>query len=737
MYADYIYDGSNYVENNNHNKKKKIINYILIGLIVIALILLIIVIVFPKKEDKPDKNEEIDTEEKLDIDSSVKEIVFKEKIVTLKEKETSKLEVTVIPNNYDSKLTWSSENDNIIVDANGGIVAIKAGSSIVTVKSSNGISATCLVVVEKQAAEVKKIKLNLTNKELVVKENFQLTATSDNGDKVSNITWQSSNPLVASVVNGKVIALKSGSTDIIAVTNDGQKAICKVTVKEEPKPEEVLATGISLNITNAIVKSGDVVSINATITPNNTTNKKITWTSSDNNLATVVNGKVTALKEGVVIITAKTSNSKAATCIITIDNTVEVNSLSLDKKSISLYEGDKTKLNVIVNPSNATNKNVTWFSSTPSIATVDSNGNIVAKGVGTTTITVRSNNNKTATCTVKVNKYAINLKTFEQRNKAVLYYYNESNKDIRGTYKKQGCNDKSNLCDTPNIYIPNVANNVKLYIYNESNHTKTYLKTINKNMAQYNMIPNVIYYLEDENNPNNNEYIKLLGSLRMIKVDGTRNVRDIGGFVANGGTIKYGKLFRGADPNHSGIDSATTKIFQNLNIDIIYDLREKRSFNKVKKYLTAFTKMNSDTGYYLNTKVSNTRKSVSQIMEQVVNKKVVYFHCAIGTDRTGTVAYLLEGILGVPLETRLDDYELSYFYKHVDKTNRNGSTIISLYKKIKKYDGNNDQEKFINWFLSDSSNKQADLNLINNFRKEIIDGNPTLFKLQNNKCTPA
>ena len=114
----------------------------------------------------------------------------------------------------------------------------------------------------------------------------------------------------------------------------------------------------------------------------------------------------------------------------------------------------------------------------------------------------------------------------------------------------------------------------------------------------------------------------------------------------------------------------------------------------------------------------------------------VFFHCAVGTDRTGTVAYLIEGILGVPLGERLDDYELSYFYR---ETSGHGSTRKkvrdgSLYKKVNQYSSNSkEQEKFMNWYLDGLSNKESELTLINNFRKAMINGNPTIYTLSNGK----
>ena len=78
-------------------------------------------------------------------------------------------------------------------------------------------------------------------------------------------------------------------------------------------------------------------------------------------------------------------------------------------------------------------------------------------------------------------------------------------------------------------------------------------------------------------------------------------------------------------------------------------------------------------------------------MESIVNKnESILFHCAVGTDRTGTVAYLVEGILGVSNNQRFDDFELSYFYREESGnglTRTSNGTIKALYDRIDKFEG--------------------------------------------------
>ena len=184
---------------------------------------------------------------------------------------------------------------------------------------------------------------------------------------------------------------------------------------EKPLQDTIKVEGVSLNVTSVELTEGDQTTLTATINPSNATNKNVTWTSSDNNVATVANGKVTAVKAGTATITVKTEDgNKTATCTVTVTaQTYPVESVTLDKTSVELTEGDEVTLTATVNPANATNKNVTWTSSDNAVATV-ANGKVTAVKAGTATITVTTEDgNKTATCTVTVTAQSVDTEEDE------------------------------------------------------------------------------------------------------------------------------------------------------------------------------------------------------------------------------------------------------------------------------------------------------------------------------------
>ena len=136
----------------------------------------------------------------------------------------------------------------------------------------------------------------------------------------------------------------------------------------------------------------------------------MTWTSSNTSVATVSEGTVKALKTGTATIKVTTTDGgKTAECKVTVNaKVVSVESVKLNKSTLTLTEGDIEKLTATVYPDDATNKNVTWASSNTSVATVN-NGTVNALSAGTTTIKVITTDGaKTAACQVTVKRKDFN-----------------------------------------------------------------------------------------------------------------------------------------------------------------------------------------------------------------------------------------------------------------------------------------------------------------------------------------
>ena len=222
-------------------------------------------------------------------------------------------------------------------------------------------------------------------------------ATYDAGNNVQNAKELESPSSIEVPANGKV--------EITARSSNATFGGLYEFFSDEDLTVHV--TGVVLSNNSLTLAKGKQSMLSATVTPDDATNKAITWTSSNTSVATVAQtGKVTAKAAGTATITATTADGGfTATCDVTVtdgSSTVAVTGVTLNKTSANLTVGNTETLTATVSPSNATNKNVTWTSSNTSVATV-ANGVVTAKAVGTATITVKTaDGNKTATCAVTV-----------------------------------------------------------------------------------------------------------------------------------------------------------------------------------------------------------------------------------------------------------------------------------------------------------------------------------------------
>ena len=183
---------------------------------------------------------------------------------------------------------------------------------------------------------------------------------------------------------------------------------CFVSCKKEPV--EIFATKVTLNKTAIEIPVGQTALLSARVFPENTTNKTIVWSSSDASVVNVEDGLVSALKVGEAEIKA-TCGNKYAKCVVKVIP-IEVKSITLDRSTVSLKVGQSVTLTATVNPSDATNKTVTWTSSNPSVATVE-NGIVKAIKVGSSTITAKAGD-KTATCAITVDATPVTSITLDR-----------------------------------------------------------------------------------------------------------------------------------------------------------------------------------------------------------------------------------------------------------------------------------------------------------------------------------
>ncbi|MBR0441631.1 MAG: Ig-like domain-containing protein, partial [Firmicutes bacterium] len=194
--------------------------------------------------------------------------------------------------------------------------------------------------------------------------------------------------------------------DYIALLTD-----CGLTFAEDRWVIEryVELNGITLDPEEVELETEDVIALAVFFDPEDATEKDVVWSSSDEEVATVdENGVVTAVAPGTAQITAQSAADEdiKAVCAVTVKaKTIAVTGVSVDPAEVSLKVGKTKELTAVLEPENATNKNVTWSSSDEEVATVDENGKVTAVAAGTAEITVKTEDGEfTAVCTVKVTK---------------------------------------------------------------------------------------------------------------------------------------------------------------------------------------------------------------------------------------------------------------------------------------------------------------------------------------------
>ena len=164
---------------------------------------------------------------------------------------------------------------------------------------------------------------------------------------------------------------------------------CKKNV--EPEPHKVIVTSVSVKPSSLSLKVGETAQLTATVTPVNADNDNVNWSSSDNSVATVADGLVTAVKEGSATITVTTiDGGKTATCAVTVStDVVPVTGIKLNMETADLEEGKTLQLEAILEPANTTERNVSWKSSNTEVATVSENGLVTGVSAGEATITAK------------------------------------------------------------------------------------------------------------------------------------------------------------------------------------------------------------------------------------------------------------------------------------------------------------------------------------------------------------
>lgn len=245
--------------------------------------------------------------------------------------------------------------------------------------------------------------ISLSENEIVIESGYTYTLYTNikpQSAEFKKVIWSSSDDDVATVnSNGVIKGISEGTAVIIAEDETGNcMDACVVEVKNP-----TLVNKIELDKSQISIVEGESETITAAISPSNATNSNIVWSSSDESVATVSNGVVTAVSAGSAEIKVSSEDGNAiATCNVNVEKKYALEKISFESSKLMIDAGSTANIKVLYTPENATYKNVTWKSSKPAVATVE-NGTVKGISAGTSVITATSEDGGfKATCIVTV-----------------------------------------------------------------------------------------------------------------------------------------------------------------------------------------------------------------------------------------------------------------------------------------------------------------------------------------------
>lgn len=328
---------------------------------------------------------------------------------TLEEGQSFQLTATVLPENADDKsIRWASDNPSVAtVDSNGLVVAVKAGTANIT---ANNVVASepCVITVTPPVIHVTGITLNESSINQVKGDTKQLEAYIVPTNATNKtVNWSSSDTSIATVdSDGLVTCVGVGTATITAKTVDGgYTATCTAKVIAAI----IRVTSVKIDQEGPFdLEINDTQQLSATVSPEDATDKSVSWDTTDANVLTVsATGLVTCVGEGTASITVTTNDggfTDSAEFKVTNPNIAVTGVAWASDSPTKVSAGHQVQTKIVITPDNATNKKVSYNSSNTDAVTIDTDGIMYGQSAGTSTITVTTDDGGfaasfTATCT--------------------------------------------------------------------------------------------------------------------------------------------------------------------------------------------------------------------------------------------------------------------------------------------------------------------------------------------------
>lgn len=322
--------------------------------------------------------------------------------------ETVQLGWTISPADADVRdVTFTSDNTRVAtVDSNGTVHGLVRGEANITIRAADGSNKSARVTVT-VGQHVEGITLKPASVTVDTGKTATVTPTiQPNNATNKKVTWTSLDPSIATVnENGRISGLKAGSTVIICASqeNPGIQTACPVTVTQK-------VTSVTVSPESLILQVGDTFPISWTVGPEDATDKSVKLTSNNRDSATVSqDGTVTAVKrgEGYITVKAEDGSNKSARVKFTVFQPVL--GVHMKNEYVAVEQGESVRIQAVLEPSDANNTSMTWFSDNTGVATVSGTNTrptVKGKGRGNAMLTgITEDGGFVTNCMVKVGNF--------------------------------------------------------------------------------------------------------------------------------------------------------------------------------------------------------------------------------------------------------------------------------------------------------------------------------------------
>lgn len=392
------------------------------------------------------------------------------------------------------RVTWTSRNPAIAtVDENGIVTGIKKGQTAIIATAADGseVYGSFGVTVTQ---DVTQVSIKPTDVLVYTGRTVKLNATvlpTEANDR--SVTWTSSDPSIAAVYRyGEVKGVKAGECEITCTSNSNPAVSASVTVRVEQLVRKITfqnPSGLSMPVRTS-------QALDWTVEPEDTTNKDVTFKSSNTKVATVdQNGIVTAISKGSVTITATAADASRTQGTYRITVTQPVEGVSLKQGEYLVQLGRSKDIKATIEPQNANNQKVYWSIDDPGIADVrsvgDSTGRVYGRYVGSTTVSlVTDDGGYTASAAIRVDDFdsAVMVEGLQitDQNKIMVVLRNMSSYNLQKVYFRVDCWD---IYNQPMIVSEDGVSTffegsypLELYAYGRTQHGKFAWKYLDNGM---------------------------------------------------------------------------------------------------------------------------------------------------------------------------------------------------------------------------------------------------------------